>query len=522
MTEEIELKDKSRLLGIEGGGTHTTAVYKVGNRVETETFGPGNIYTVSEEQLRELFEQIHNRFSEVDCVVAGMAGARNESDFQKICLILQSLWKDAECVGTNDLEVGIANAEETNNVPAILLIAGTGSCAYGKTPGGKVVKTGAWGHVFGDLGSSYDAGIISLKLVAMDYDLNGKISQLGERILNLLSLNSMDDLVVWAKTASKSDIAGVAKVVFDMAGEDDELVDDVIKHVLVGLSHLTISCAHRLLSSDKQRVEVLVNGGIFEKNKWFVNLFSECVRQSLPHASVTDISGFSHLGAIKIAKKHYQNVCGEREVSIEKSKKEELPQKEDKMEDFWIHHLPVSTELSPTELPNPLSKGLDKMPLEDAVRLFLQEDAKIPDAILPFTNEISRAVEIIADSFKHGGRLIYVGAGTSGRIAALDAAECPPTFGVEPQMVQAIIAGGYRALQRSVEGAEDDFFAAESEICERNVGLCDVVFGVAASGTTRFVWGALSAAKKRGAKTILLCFNPNLKIPFDAVSYTHL
>lgn len=126
---------------------------------------------------------------------------------------------------------------------------------------------------------------------------------------------------------------------------------------------------------------------------------------------------------------------------------------------------------------------------------------------------LERAVICTARAFRCGGRLFYVGAGTSGRLGVLDASECPPTFRVPSSMVQGIIAGGDAALRRSVEGAEDDAPAGGRAIITHGIGARDVVMGIAASGTTPFVWGALRAAKRRRATTILLCFNPHLVIP---------
>jgi N-acetylmuramic acid 6-phosphate etherase len=122
-------------------------------------------------------------------------------------------------------------------------------------------------------------------------------------------------------------------------------------------------------------------------------------------------------------------------------------------------------------------------------------------------------IQALARAFRRGGRLFYVGAGTSGRLGVLDASECPPTFRTSPDLVQGIIAGGPNALWQSVEGAEDDADAGRRAISFRRIACRDVVTGIAASGTTPFVWGALREAKKRGATTVLLCFNPFVKIP---------
>src|SRR2546430_1488380 len=175
--------------------------------------------------------------------------------------------------------------------------------------------------------------------------------------------------------------------------------------------------------------------------------------------------------------------------------------------------LPHSVKLSPTEERNRNSTELDRMPLGKAIRLMLSEEARTAKKLLAEVERIERVTEAIARAFKRGGRLFYVGAGTSGRLGVLDACECPPTFRTPPEQVQGIIAGGQRALWEAVEGAEDDPGAGARAIQFRGVGRKDVVVGIAASGRTPFVWGALWGAKRRGAKTVLLCFNPRLEIP---------
>ena len=173
---------------------------------------------------------------------------------------------------------------------------------------------------------------------------------------------------------------------------------------------------------------------------------------------------------------------------------------------------PVARGLSPTEERNPRSRKLDQLSVARAVTLMIDEESRIGIALRAERRKIQRSVEIVVAAFRRGGRLFYVGAGTSGRLGVLDAAECPPTFRVPPERVQGIIAGGQEALWRSIEGAEDSSQGGAAAIAYRGVNGRDVVVGIAASGRTPFVWGALNAAKKLGARTILLCFNPNLKI----------
>ncbi len=167
-----------------------------------------------------------------------------------------------------------------------------------------------------------------------------------------------------------------------------------------------------------------------------------------------------------------------------------------------------SLKAARTEQRNPRSRGLDRKSSIEIVRALNREDATVPLAIRPLLPQIARAVDAIAKSLSRGGTLFYVGAGTSGRLAVLDAAECPPTFGTPPRMVQAIIAGGERALRHAVEGAEDSATNGARDL--RRAGLTgrDVVVGVAASGTTAYVLGALEFAKRRGAVTVGLTSSP--------------
>ncbi|MEX2611677.1 MAG: N-acetylmuramic acid 6-phosphate etherase [Gemmatimonadota bacterium] len=162
-----------------------------------------------------------------------------------------------------------------------------------------------------------------------------------------------------------------------------------------------------------------------------------------------------------------------------------------------------------TEQRNPRSARVDELSTREVVELIGAEDRMVADAVAEEWESITRAVELVVDSFRRGGRLIYVGAGTSGRLGVLDAAEMPPTYGTDPSMVQGIIAGGLQALVRAQEGAEDVPGAAAAAIDERGVGPADFVLGIATSGTTPYVHGALARARERGARTgFLLCTYP--------------
>jgi N-acetylmuramic acid 6-phosphate etherase len=162
-----------------------------------------------------------------------------------------------------------------------------------------------------------------------------------------------------------------------------------------------------------------------------------------------------------------------------------------------------------TERRNPRSATIDTASALEIVDLIGAEDATVPAAVARAREEIARVVDLVEAAFRAGGRLLYVGAGTSGRLGVLDAAECPPTFGTPPEMVVGIIAGGLPALVKSVEGAEDDVNTGIGEMDARRVGDKDVVIGIAASGTTPFVRAALGRAQALGARTAFLsCSEP--------------
>ena len=169
-----------------------------------------------------------------------------------------------------------------------------------------------------------------------------------------------------------------------------------------------------------------------------------------------------------------------------------------------------------TEHRNPRSRRLDRLSVAEAFNLINGEDAGVAAAVAAARDDICRAIGLIVAAFRAGGRLIYVGAGTSGRLGVLDAAECPPTFLSDPQTVQGIIAGGPDALTRSIEGAEDRPGAGEAAMDEKSVGPDDVVFAIATGGTTPYVHGALRRAKQRGAKTVFLACVPKDQVTDDA------
>lgn len=170
------------------------------------------------------------------------------------------------------------------------------------------------------------------------------------------------------------------------------------------------------------------------------------------------------------------------------------------------------TKQRATERRNPRTRGIDAKSTIEILRAIHREDASVAGAVRAALPAIARAVDAIVASLQHGGHLFYVGAGTSGRLAVLDAAELPPTFGTRPRLVQAVIAGGRRALTHAVEGAEDNRAQGAKDLAARGLSAGDAVVGIAASGGTPYVLGALAFANKKGAITIGLTSNPRTPI----------
>ncbi|MBQ0957165.1 N-acetylmuramic acid 6-phosphate etherase [Serratia symbiotica] len=169
-----------------------------------------------------------------------------------------------------------------------------------------------------------------------------------------------------------------------------------------------------------------------------------------------------------------------------------------------------------SETRNPATMGLDEMSTLEMISCFNQEDRKVPEAVEKVLPEIAQAVDLAVVALKAGARLIYLGAGTSGRLGVLDASECPPTFGVPYGRVVGLIAGGYGALLKAVEGAEDDVSLGVSDLQALNLTASDMVVGLAASGRTPYVIGALRYARQLGCPTAAVSCNPDSPLAHEA------
>jgi N-acetylmuramic acid 6-phosphate etherase len=491
-------------LGIEGGGTRTVALLAdaAGVLIQRKEFGPANFRLLKSEQLRQHLLLVARSFPKPSGVAIGLAGTRTAEDRTKLGQIAETVWCGIPVYATNDLETALMAAESPAGkaVSRVLLLSGTGSCCFGRAPDGQTAKVGGWGQILGDKGSGFEIGLRGLKAAVYYYDRDGVWPELGRRILRALLSNAPDDLIGWVQGASKDQIAALAKEVFAAAAQKDKISRDILKGAAHTLAKDALACARRL-GTGKAPVQFVFSGSVFLKQPVFMRKVQRLIEEEQPNALFTPLQRESAWGAVELAR-----ALAPSEALALRANPSPPPDPES--------FLPLTKlTLSPTEQRNPRSMRLDKMPLADAIKLMLEEDARIPAAIQKHAGAIEEVIRWIVGSFRSKGRLFYVGAGTSGRLGVLDASECPPTFRTPPDMVQGIIAGGQVALWQAVEGAEDDPSAGAKAAEHRGIGKHDVLVGIAASGRTPFVWGALQKARERGARTVLLCFNPNLVVP---------
>lgn len=471
-----------RILGVEGGGTKTAWVlveHDAGSLpvLEQGKLPPSNFRLVSPEKLRAIFEQMPAEADRVGMFLAGCATEDDRSHLTKLCA---QVWPKAKIFAGSDRDSGLAAALGRGD--GIAVNAGTGASVTGRR-GNRIEKAGGWGHILGDAGGGYILSLQALRFILREYDLHRGEAQFTATILRALSLNSRDELVRWAQTADKMQVAGLAPIVFECAMEGDESVMKIVDDAAGVLSEYTAAVASRLgLLAPK----VILLGGLFQRDGVYVHAFKRKMKKNLSDARVAMSEQSPELGAAWLASQMDERATTVAPGTVETA----------------------NLARASTEQRNPRSENLEKLNARELVELFVEEESFVQEALRKEIDSLAQAIEIASKSLRGGGRLFYVGAGTSGRLGVLDASEIPPTFSAAPEKVQGIIAGGLTALSRSVEGAEDDGGSGALAIEERGVTGADVVCGITASGRTPFVLGALAEAARRGAQTILLTCNP--------------
>ncbi|PYJ73555.1 MAG: N-acetylmuramic acid 6-phosphate etherase [Verrucomicrobia bacterium] len=472
-----------RILGLEGGGTKTAWVLVERDRdnlciLDQGKLQPSNFRLTAPARLRAILGELPKEVDRVGIFLAGCAVGEDQQSLSRLCT---EIWPSAKIIVGNDRDSGLAAA--LGHADGIVVNAGSGSSVTGRR-GDRIEKAGGWGHILGDAGGGYFLVIEALRLILREYDLHRGEGQFTAKILHALSLNNLDEVVRWAQTADKMEIAMLAPVVFEAAAGGDARVLEIIEEGARVLCEYTEAVASRLhLLAPK----VVLMGGLFHRDSIYTHAFRRRLKKNLPDARVGTAERSPELGAAWLA----------AELGAHVTFRSKFSQNE-------IDNLAAAV----TEQRNPRSENLEKMTARELVELFVEEEKFVQAALREAIADLARATEMVTESLRNGGRLFYVGAGSSGRIGILDASEIPPSFGASPDLVQGVIAGGATALHRSVEGAEDEDRAGALVMDERGIKNGDVVIGITASGRTPFVLGAIWRAKSLGAKTILLTCNP--------------
>lgn len=491
-----------RVLGIEGGGTKTEwLLAECAPEAEPLILRRGllssaNLKLNTDEQLADLFSVLPN---DVEYVGAFLAGCRTEEDHDRLRQVVAGVWPRAEVVVGNDRDSAMATAFREGD--GLIVIAGTGAVVHGRKDGVNE-RAGGWGQLLGDRGGGYHVAMQALRSVLTHCDMNDEVSPLAQDILRMLALNRLHDLIDWVSQADKMSIARLAPAVFEAARRGDPEILKIVREGAEILAGFANAVAQRL---EFAAPPVRLFGGLFTHYPEYVDFFQKRLLQLLPGADVKVSFDSGALGAVWLAARG----CCRNPVP---------PRVSDLEKNATPHPLTDELAAASTEQSNPKSAALDRLPTAELVALFVNEEAQVTHALASCNDALGRAVELVSKSLRSGGRLFYVGAGTSGRLGVLDASEIPPTFGAPPELVQGIIAGGEHALHRAVEGAEDEPDAGALAMCERGVKSTDVVCGITASGRTPFVLGALERARRIGATTVLITCNParhKAEVPWD-------
>lgn len=490
------------ILGIDGGATASKALLldASGKILARSRGAPSNSVLQSDDQifrvLQGLWEEVAPKAAGLRAVAICLAGVVNTEQQKKVEAIARELWFSLPIFVSHDLRSGLYAGAPSGS--GVVVIAGTGASVFAKRDA-QEIRGGGWGHVLGDAGSGYHIAHMALRNITANYDHQGKMGPLGHKILKATASKSLEELSAYVSRTEKHRIAELSALVFKEASRGNRDAKKILDIASDALASNVSAIVKRL---GGRHLPILLTGGVFEKQKSYRDLFTRHLRKTLGWASPQVIKEEASIGAA---------LWGRECLNALKITKTQAPKVKKSTGGLTKLLASVNFDEISTEESNPRTRELSRLPTRQAVDLFLKEDEAIVPALRECSAEITEAVELSTAALKAGGRLIYVGAGTSGRLGILDASECPPTFRSAPGQVVAVIAGGAAAIQSAVEGAEDNRRLAERSLTELELQKTDCVVGIAASGRTPFVLSALEFAGKRGAATVFITCNSKLR-----------
>lgn len=469
------------VIGINGGGTHTDfalvdselhvhARYQ-GEATNYRNVGVEAMQHVLQGGIADVLRLAGLSLDQITAIGAGFSGTDRQADRALVGEMFENIAPGKPLALDNDAVPALVAA--TGRRFGVVVISGTGSIAYGFDDQERRARSGGWGyHV--DKGSGYAIARETLSAIARAQDGGGLATALTADLLKHLDLSTPTSLIDWLYAPGRrlDEVAALAAVTISLAGTD-LVATRIIAQAADDLATEAISVARQLDLVDEP-FPLVTTGSLLTRSELMRNLFVSAVQAVLPNATPIESERDAAIGAAMMA-------LGEHHIQVEP--------------------LTVSPKRRATEQRNRLTTMIHRRPTLDLIGLMNLEDQRVPRLVETQLAQIASLIDAVAERFAAGGRIIYVGAGTSGRLAVLDASECRPTFGTKPEQVVGIIAGGPDALLQPVEGAEDDKAQGRAAIAALGVDMADSVIGVAASGSTPYVQGALREANERGALT---------------------
>ena len=486
---------------MDGGGSKTAVVLlnEQGQILGRGLSGSSNYHYVGVEQTKanlwaamsEAAQEAQLSLTTIAAATWALSGVDRPAERELFTQMATDMLPNARIRVGNDAVAALVGGLGHHN--GVVLIAGTGMIAYGENAQGEKARAAGWGPFF-DRGSAYDLVQSTLRFLSQEYDRQNDASvALIDELVAAAQLATMHDLLGWVydKERRVADIALLAPVVLAAAERGDLAALTAVNEGAEWLATAVEAVAHKLHYTGA--FQLVLGGGMLGKSTFYREVVVQAIQTRLPQvqailprADAAVGAGLMALEALGKDLRGFENLGG---LAHDNAAQERVAQ-------LWS-----------SEQRNVLSRELDLLPTAQIVGLMHVLDKTAVANMEPVLPVIAHVVDEVAARMQRGGRLIYVGAGTSGRLGVLDAAECVPTFNVDPELVVGVMAGGETAVTQAVEGAEDDAVAGAAALCHLDLQAQDCVVGLAASGRTPFVVGALQQAKRMGTLTAAVVCN---------------
>jgi len=482
-------------VGVDAGGTKVrAAVLDAVTGRAVRLMGPGaNAAVEGPVAAAERILDVLSGCSGIRSMTVGLAGAWSGTVRARVARIIRRRLAPDRLAVLNDAEAVLMALAPSEN--AILLTVGTGAVAMGRDRTGRMVRADGWGPLAGDAGSGYWIGRRALEAALSARDGRGPATSLTGPVLRAAGITRPEENIhrLYSAPAGSARIAALAPLVLASAKRGDRVARGIVRDAAAALAVSVRSVIRRLPGA---RARIFCAGGLAAVAPELLAGVHSLARAR--GSRLENLPAVSEIACLNLALRadgleaRFGRILNRLGPASRPGNRE--------------GNLPV------TERVNPAASGFSRLSPLGMVRVMNREDARVAPAVGALSARVARAVSLVERALRRGGRLIYVGAGTSGRLGILDASEAPPTFGVRPGTVIGLIAGGPGAVTRSIEGAEDNDRAGKADIGRLRVGPRDAVIALSAGGGAPYVLAAVSEARRRGAGTVGITVNPGSRL----------